>query len=273
MKMNRKELKKTISDFNTISTRLLQSDYDEYIGVLKRFLNFIESTEIVNDFIQDCGGYCADIEESFNEVCQSFEPTRFNFSIGTEEETSEIYSLVKLLCENNFQHPPLELLTAYSYAKKYNDMVKDFNHKVIFVLVGHIENYLKKVGIDMGLDSNITYNINGNQVNVANDNATINATQNNGIDAAELKKLFDSMRNSLSEELSEEDKKDAEECIDIIEQELQSNNPNEETVKTRFKLLKRIDCSVKFLSACASVATFANRFYPFLDQIALMFQG
>lgn len=32
--------------------------------------------------------------------------------------------------------------------------------------VGHIENYLRKVGIEMGLDNNVTYNINGTQVNI-----------------------------------------------------------------------------------------------------------
>lgn len=125
----------------------------------------------------------------------------------------------------------------------------------------------------MGLDNNVTYNINGNQVNIANDSATINATQNNGIETDKLKELISEMRTSLSADLSDDDKQTALESIDAIETELQSESPNETTVKTHFKLLRKIDNSVKFASACCSILTFANKFYPFLDQIAMLFQG
>ena len=165
-------------------------------------------------------------------------------------------------------------MSAYSSADKNNDMVRDFNHSVILVLIDNINDYMKKVGIDMGLDKNTTFTINGGQVNIANDEATINAVQNTGIGINELKEfkgLIDEMRNSLSNDLSDEDKQNAIESIDAIEQELRSNAPNEALVKTHFKLLKKIDSSVKFVSACCSIATFANRFYPFLDQIAMMF--
>ncbi len=271
--MNRTELKKIISDFNAISSRLINSDYYDYIDNLKRFHNFIESTEIINSFIQDCGGFCAEMEEDFDKVCQGNGYSYFAFSLDPNEETSEIYSLAKILCNGKYKHPPQGMLFAYSHAKKFNDMLKVFNQRVMVILVNHIENFLKKVGIGVDLDGNVTYNINGNQVNIANDNATINATQNNGLDADKLKELISEMRNSLSDNLPDDDKQTAIESIDAIEAELQSDAPNEKTVKTHFKLLKKIDSSVKFASACCSIATFANKLYPFLDQIALMFQG
>lgn len=272
MKMNRKELKIIMNDFNSISSRLLQADYYDYMDVLKRFFNFIESTELIKNYIHDCGGFCKEFEEDFNEVVKSGNMI-FKFSIDDREETSEIYSLIKLICDKDFEVLPQSLLFGYSSAKKYNDMLKVFNHRVIVAFICHIDDYLKKVGIEMGLDGNITYNINGNQVNVANDSAIINATQNNGISADELKTYIDAMRGSLSEELSAEDKKDAEECIEVIEQELQSSSPSEEKVKTRFKRLKRIDSGVKFASACCSLLNFANQMHPFLDQIIPWFQS
>jgi hypothetical protein len=58
-----------------------------------------------------------------------------------------------------------------------------FIDRVLLVLIGNIEDYLTKVGIDMGLDENVVWNVCGGQVNVASGNATINATQNNGINA------------------------------------------------------------------------------------------
>lgn len=272
MKMNRDDLKKILYDFNSISSRLQQADYNDYMDVLKRFLNFIESTEFIYNYIQECGGFCAEFEEDFNIVVTRGNEI-FRFSLDDKEETSEIYSLIKLLCDKNYNRPPHCLLFAYSHAQKYNDMLKVFNHRVIVAFINHISDYMVKVGIDMGLDNNVTYNINGNQVNVANDNATINATQNNGLDSNELLKLMNSMRESLSKELSDEDKKDAEECIDIIEQELQSNNPNEEKVKTRFKLLRRIDGGVKFASACCSLLTLADKIFPFLGEIVPLFSS
>ena len=44
-------------------------------------------------------------------------------------------------------------------------------------------------------------------------------------------------------------------------------------VKSNFKLLKRIDGTVKFASACCSLLTFADKVYPFINQIIPWFQS
>ena len=123
----------------------------------------------------------------------------------------------------------------------------------------------------MGFDNNVTYNINGTQVNIANDEATINATQNVGTNADELQKLITALRSDIKEDISDEDKNDVNDCINVIESELMSGNPNEQTVKSQFKLLKRIDCGVKFASSCWSLLTFADKIYPFLSEVATWF--
>lgn len=194
----------------------------------------------------------------------------FSWGNTNEEETSSVYSLLKWIV-NQEKGMPHFILYYFSTANKFNEQIKVFNDRAVMILVIHISDYLKGLGIDMGLDDKVVYNIQGTQVNIANDNATINATQNNGIDGDKLKELIISMRDNLSAELSDEDRKDAEESIDIIEQELQSKKPNEETVKTRFKLLKRIDNGVKFASACCSLLTFTDKIHPFLEQIVPMF--
>ena len=75
------------------------------------------------------------------------------------------------------------------------------------VLIRHIECYLTKIGIDMGLDEKAFYSItveNG-QVNISNDNSTINATNTvNGIDVANVSELIQVVRNS-ADSLSEDD--------------------------------------------------------------------
>lgn len=274
--MNKTNLKKIKFEFTGISNRLMEADYSSCIGIMKRFLDFIVKTELIKDFIESCGGFSDKMKEDFESVLRGNGRFRFEFSTGKEKEISEIYSIIKILCEREYKYIPKGLLYAYSNADKNNDMmVKNFNRNIVSVLIEHINNYIEEVGFDMGLDTNtITNNVYGGQLNIANDNATIHAAQNNGMGINELKEfkgLIDEMRNSLSNDLSDEDKHDAIESIDAIEQELRSNAPNEVLVKTHFKLLKKIDSSVKFVSACCSIATFANRFYPFLDQIALMF--
>lgn len=268
--MNRTDVKNVMSDFTSLSNRLFQAVYDDYIDVLRKMLYFIDSTELISSFIEECGGFQSEMEPDLDDIIKN-PHYRYKFSLGDKEEVSEIYTLIKIICDREYQHIPLGLLNSYSSATKYNDKIKDFNHRVVFILIGHIENYLKKVGIEMGLDNNVTYNINGTQVNIANDEATINATQNNGINPCELKELISALRNEISADLPSEDKDDANECVDVIEQELLSGNPNEQTVKSQFKILKRIDCGVKFASACCSLLTFADKVYPFLNDVAVWF--
>ncbi len=268
--MNRKDIKMVMSDFNSISNRLMQADYYDYLDVLKKMLNFIESTELIKGFVDECGGYNAEIEEVVDKVMTEYH-SFFKFSIDNKEEVSDIYSVIKVVCSRDYNHFPRGLLDAYSHSNKMADKLKEFNHRVVRVLINHIENYLKKVGIEMGLDNNVTYNINGTQVNIANDDATINATQNIGANADELQKLIAALRNDIREDIPDNDKSDVNECIDVIESELMSGNPNEQTVKSQFKLLKRIDCGVKFLSSCCSLLTFADKIYPFLGEIATWF--
>ena len=101
-------------------------------------------------------------------------------------------------------------------------------------------------------------------MNIANDEATINATQNVGTNADELQKLITALRSDIKEDISDEDKNDVNDCINVIESELMSGNPNEQTVK-------RIDCGVKFASSCCSLLTFADKIYPFLSEVATWF--
>lgn len=259
-----------MSDFTSLSNRLYQADYYDYLDVLNKMLNFIESTELIKGYIDECGGFNADVEQVVDAVMTRY--STFRFSIDDKEEVSDIYSIIKIVCNRNYNQFPRGLLEAYSSSHKYSDKLKEFNHRVVFVLINYIENHLKKVGIEMGLDNNVTYNINGTQVNIANDNSTINAVQNNGIDGDKLKELVKAMRDSISNELNAEDRQEANASIDVIERELQSETPNEETVKTHFKLLKRIDSGVKFASACCSLLTFAGKVYPYLSAIAEWFK-
>ena len=272
--MNRIELKKLLNRYNSNCNRLLQSEPEDFIGNLKRFIAFLDKTELIGEFIKSCGESEFDMASEFKEVLDSYGECTFSTGDTDEEEIRNVYETLKYLSQN-YDEIPLGLLYSYQNGSdRYSDMLKNFNSRFTMVLIRYIENYLKEIGIEMGLDENVTYNINGNMVNIANDNANINATQNNnGINADELKSLMAAMRESLDKSLTNEDKKEATECIDAIEAELLSPQPNETTVKDKFKLLKRIDTSTKFISACCSVLTFADKLHPFLADIIPFYQA
>lgn len=261
-----------MSKFNSVSNRLLQSSYGNYLDDLRRFCNYLEANELIMEYIDSCGGFNSEMESLLDECLH--QGGKIQFSIDEDEETSEIYSYIKIICNRDYDSLPPGIILPYSSSNKFADMLKEFNHCVILALINHISDYLKKVGIEMGMDDNVTYNINGQQVNIANDNASITAIQNNnGIDANELHKLIEAMKSDLNPNLSSEDRADAEESIDIIESELSSGSPDKQKVKSQFKLLKRLDVGVKFASACCSLLTFADKVFPFLAEVAPFYQN
>lgn len=224
------------------------------------------------EYINSCGGYNSEMDSLLDECLH--QGGKIQFSLDEDTETSEIYSYLKVICNRDYKSLPHGIILPYLSSRKFADMLKEFNHRVVLALVNHISDYLKKVGIEMSMDDNVTYNINGQQVNIANDNANITAIQNNnGINADELHKLIEAMKSDLNPNLSSEDRSDAEESIDIIESELRSGNPDEQKVKSQFKLLKRLDVGVKFASACCSLLTFADKVFPFLADVAPFYQN
>ena len=47
MDLNKKELKKIMHNFNSISSRIMRVNYDEYNIVLKKFIAYIENNLII----------------------------------------------------------------------------------------------------------------------------------------------------------------------------------------------------------------------------------
>ena len=55
-------MKIIISRFNGKANRLMQAPYADYIDVLKKFISYIDTTEIIKDYIESCGGYNSEIK-------------------------------------------------------------------------------------------------------------------------------------------------------------------------------------------------------------------
>lgn len=251
-------MRKVIYDYNSISNRLLKAEFEDYKGVLKKFLTFISDCPVIRAYLEDCGSpTIPDIAEEVNEVVQSHGDAIFITGDTPSEETANILAILLYLADSDMEIH--YVVMAYSDSGKFNDIIKSFNERFVVILIRHIEGYLTKMGIDMGLDEKVKYNItvtNG-QVNLANDNGTINAVFNNGVNQEELKTLLASVL-SNRDGLAEDEAATVAESVDLIESELKQENPKKNILRGVLKGLQAIKGSTEFLAAVATLVQFVQ---------------
>ena len=270
MQINRKELKIIISRFNSKANRLMQAPYADYIDVLKKFISYIDTTEIIKDYIESCGGYNSEIKFLLDQAKNN---EIEEFPVETDEdEVRFIYSMLKHIA-STYTEFPMVYICMFGEVDSLHVNLEQFNHRMTSVLIMHISDYLKEIGIEMGLDDNTTFVVSGGQFNYARDNSKIYAVQNNGIatNAEEFAKLFEALRNEINTLGNSEDRTDASESVETIEKELKSEQPNESVLKTCFKFLKRLDPEGKITSICKKIAFAAAVANPVFEGIKSLF--
>lgn len=256
MQITKDEFKKLSREFLVCSNRVLRAPYEDYNNELRKFISYLESKPIIIEFIKSCGEPEFNAEEEINEIIQDYGRSIFVLGESSQSEVANIFSVLKQLVKMNVSGRSY-VFYGYSTSKKYQDKVDAFGDKYIKVLVNHIEEYLYNISVDMGIDSSSTtvFNISGGQVNIANDNSTVNATQNNGIDVDELDYLIENVL-KYSKGLTDEDK-------EILNNEL-------ETIKT----VKNSDCkkgyikaALKTIKAIKGTAEFMTSIVPLIQLV------
>ena len=258
MKLNRKELRKIQYDFNSCSNRLLQANYKDYSDVLAKFVKYIDSTPIISDYICDCGSCDLDIENEVKEVQGAYGKRIFSLGETDGEEIRNVYAVLKYLVENN---SPIYCDIARGYSSsKWQDKIKGFNERFVMVLIRHVESYLTKVGIDMGIDEKNVYNVtvqNGQAI-IANDNSSVTATTNIGVAANDIEQLIAAVRTKMDTLVSDEDKETVSESLEVIEAEVVSERPKKSMIRTAIASLQAIKGTVEFGSAVATLIQFVG---------------
>lgn len=255
MRLSRRDLRKIQYDFNSISNRLLQADYQDYLDVLGKFLGFIKNTPIIFEYISDCGCCDWNLEEKVKQVQSSYGRVIFPTGNTEEEEVRNVYAVLEYIVERRIE-VHRGLIYGYSASKKSQDLVKGFNDRFVMVLIRHIERYLTKVGIDMGLDEKVVYNVtvqNGQAI-IANDNATVTATANIGLNTNDLKTLIEAVRTSASE-LNAEDKETVSDSLEVIEAEATAEKPKKGMLKTAIAALNNVKDTVKGVAEFGTAVT------------------
>lgn len=258
MRLNRKELQKIQYDFNSFSNRLLQADFGDYTDVLGKFLKFIDDTEIISDYIADCGCCEWDLAKEVKEVQVSYGRMIFATGNSENEEVRNVYAVLKYIVENNLS-VYYGIAMGYSLSRNYQDKIKGFNDRFVMVLIRHIERYLTKVGIDMGLDEKVIYNVTvqSGQAIIATDNATVTATNQIGVDTSKLEKLIAEVQ-AVANTLAPEDQETVADCLEVIETEASVEKPKKGMLKTAIAMLNTVKGVSEFGAAVAALIQFIS---------------
>jgi hypothetical protein len=253
MSLNKNELKCIIYDFNQISNRLLRAYFADYDNVLKKYISFLNESDVIRSYINDCGISTLNIQSDFSKIIES---GAYSFGDTPSEEVAAITCLLKHIVENGVQVP--YVFRSFSNSNKFQDITKAFNDRIVSILVGHIERHLSKIGIMMGLDDTIRYNIkieNG-QVILASDNAIVNATMNNIIDHSKLIKLIETVKKENWNGLSDEQIETLNDWLETIEHQSKQPEPKRGVFKSAIESLTTFTALVQFPSALQNLIDF-----------------
>lgn len=259
--------KKTLYRFNHEANILLRSNWDESPAPFKRLLDRIEAEPDVKAYLDDCvdnhtpEGFNA--EENVREVAGDLGTTLINFSTIPEEESAEVYLILKEMIAQNISGRSYFYYT-FASGNKFADMYKGFLDKVVRRLIANITEHLTMIGFEIGLDGgdSVTNNfgsVNNLQMNQATDSSTINATQNIGIDEQALNKLIDAILSAAGTEIDDaETIEDVRDNAEIVRAQIESGKPKRGVLKSALGFLRGVKGGVQFAVAVVQLVQFVN---------------
>ncbi len=122
----------------------------------------------------------------------------------------------------------------------------------------HYQCEVKKMSaIEHPQHSNI--HINAAQINIASDNAIINAT-NNGIDLSQLKTLIEAVKQSISSDMSKEDVETVTKNLGELETQLAQPMSKKSVVKSLLTSIKTVAGTTEFVANVANLVRFTQSF-------------
>ncbi len=107
---------------------------------------------------------------------------------------------------------------------------------VVYLTTDGMEYLFEKDKMEMNNKNSMTFNISGGQVNVARDNATINAIQNNNVNKIELDNIIKNIKDNLSD-LKKEDADGIVDVVDMAKEELSKPEPKSSRLRNCITLI------------------------------------
>lgn len=238
--IKKNDLKKLSLNFRNIASRLLSTDFSYGMENLKRFLDCIENTPLIYDYILKNNKTEFDIEKIIKDMGWN---QLYSLPSNREDEIAFTYQLLKYGL-NKFDRY-FTLAKNYEPGGNYQVKTDSFNKNVVLPFVQHIINYFEELIIDMGLDEKKSINIEFSgsvveQFNLSQDQSTLVANQTNiNNDLSEINNLFKNFLDLLNkEDIPKNDKDEIKELVTVIKEEVNSKNPKKSLIKIIFDKLK-----------------------------------
>lgn len=266
MEIDKKELKKVSRKFRQLASRVINARVSEVNSIVRMFIEYIDDTPIINEYIQSIYEEYPNLEAEVEQVSGSYGRSVLPTGDTPEQEISWIYQILKFISDNPSVHI-FELGWGYTSSRKYQDMVKEFGNRVVMPFVEGINLYLSDISTDMGYDeeSKFMINISGGQaqVNISNDNSTLNATQNIQINKSEVDNVISELKTNLEKELVDnETLKDLLfSQIQLIESETVEEKPKKEVLKTAIGTVQTL---LKTVPLALTAAESGNKLYELI---------
>lgn len=264
MNDEKRTLKKLLYEYHVEANALLRARYDDLDVAVARFLTYVEGESVIKAFLDDCvkNHVPPEFDASATVDALASQPNTISrFAPERKGETGEVYLILKDITERDKWGSNL-LLYGYGHgSRKYSDMAKGFLDDVGQRLISGIDTHLTLMGIEKGLsdtsytEQHITTGDNSNvNASMATDSATSSSTQTNGMRSDELTTLLDDLTSSITE-VAEEQRRDAEELIEALKNELEQKKPKHAVLKAIMTGLKGLTAGAQFASALASLQT------------------
>lgn len=141
--MIKKELRKISIQYRTLSSQMLKIDNDSEIGHIKAFVDFINSTPIIADYINKCHAKDYDIAADMQSK-RNWQP--ITIPSNTSELVDYVYQILSAIANNE------NLLRAWSFyytaSNKFADKYQMFLRKTIEPFVHALRSYLEQQLVD-----------------------------------------------------------------------------------------------------------------------------
>ncbi|HFZ4685919.1 TPA: hypothetical protein ACIKRJ_001306 [Enterococcus faecalis] len=267
--INKKDLKKASRKFRQLASRVLNAHYSEVNSIIKMFVEYIDSTPVIYEYIQDVFVEYPNLEDEIKQVSESYGRLILTTGKTPEQEVSSVYQILKYISENLSTNTTF-LGWGYTSSRAYQDMVKEFGNRVVMPFVDQVNVYLSDIATDMGYDEERKYMIHVSggqaQVNISKDNSTINANQNVQINQSKVDDLISDLKSNIEKELVDNEpiKDVLLSQLALIESQQTESEPQKNVLKTAFEtmqsLLKTAPLAVTAVESC-------NRLYELMSPL------
>ncbi|EEK89224.1 MULTISPECIES: hypothetical protein [Bacillus cereus group] len=243
------DITKTSKNFRDVASDLLHSNTKSFNTYINYFRSFCDDNPIIQDIIKPIKECNFNSKEWYNNAIEQ----RSSF-IGSGDITlptdkiSALKVIYDLLWSANALDTLLSLGHATMFAKKYDEQLRKVNDVITFFFIRYISRELENLIEGVKPENMGNQNVNNFNIyapsNIATNSTNVNQTlQYNN--SQELLNLIAELKTAvINSELSEPNKSDALDTIDMIENEATQQPPNTSRVTKLLNLMPSVESIV-----------------------------